>query len=258
MYAYDVWVNWVDGMCKGFAVPEYHEWDKSDEVELMVQLPILYVTTELFDDIENGFDPLPKAMLEEIYRKSARAVNNKEVRVDYAAVLTDGERYLAFDTDGEHVPNLKSRLMPRQERLVADQIEFTEPKDFGYKPEKIEVDKTLVGKILSLEPVHMVGLTRRERQMKELLMDCLFQLSCSDNIEEVRYWFTDLFWGMKDDIVVETLTIEQMVYDMTDYLQDGWDEQHEEFGTKLAKYFDNYYGLWEDLYKVKKDKLVEK
>jgi Protein of unknown function (DUF3603) len=258
MYAYDVWVNWVDGMCKGYHVLEYHEWEKGDEVELMVQMPVLYVTAELFDNIENGFDPLPKQMLSEIYNKSARVGKNKEeIRVDYAAVLTDGERFLAIDTDGEEVPNFKSRLMPRQERDLPAKLKGYEPKDYGYEPEEFEVDETLAGKILTLEPIHMVGLTRRERQMKELLMDCLFQLSCSDNIEEVRYWFTDLFWGMKSDIVVESLTIEQMVYDMADYLQEGWDEQHEEFGTSLAKYFDNYVGLWEDLYKVKKDKLVE-
>jgi len=257
MYAYDMWVNWVDGMCKGYNVPEYHEWDKSDEVELMVQLPILHVTPELFEHIENGFDPLPKEMLTEIYRKSARASDGEEVRVDYAAVITDGERFLAFDTDGEDVPNYKSRLMPKQEREVDSRIQFTDPKDYGFEPIEYAVDKTLAGKILNIQPVHMVGLTRREKRMKEILMDCLFQLSCSDNIEEVRYWFSDLFWGMKKDIVVESMTIEEMVYDMVDYLQEGWDEQHEEFGTSIAKYFDNYIGLWEDLQKVKMDK-VEK
>jgi hypothetical protein len=257
MYAYDMWVNWVDGMCKGYNVPEYHEWDKSDEVELMVQLPILHVTAELFEHIENGFDPLPKEMLTEIYRRSARASDGEEVKVDYAAVITDGERFLAFDTDGENVPNYKSRLMPKQEREVDARIQFTDPKDYGFEPIEYAADKTLAGKILNIQPVHMVGLTRREKRMKEILMDCLFQLSCSDNIEEVRYWFTDLFWGMKDDIVIESMTIEEMVYDMTDYLQEGWDEQHEEFGTSIAKYFDNYIGLWEDLQKVKMDK-VEK
>jgi hypothetical protein len=257
MYVYDVWVNFVDGMCKGFSIPEFHEWGKKDEVELMVQLPIVYTTAEVYENIENGFDPLPEEMLREIYRRSARAANNEEVRVDYAMALTDGERFLVVDTDGESVPNLKGRMIPRQERIILEMIEDEDPKDYGYTPDHFETDETVAGKILNLEYVHMVGLTRRERQMKEILMDSLFQLLCSDNIEEVRYWFTDLFWGMKDDIVVESMTIQQMVADMHDYLQEGWDEQHEEFGTKIAKYFDNYKDMWEPLQKVKKDKLQE-
>jgi hypothetical protein len=39
------------------------------------------------------------------------------------------------------------------------------------------------------------------------------------------------------DITTENWTIDQMVLDMHDHLSEGWDEQHEDIGLKLTRYF---------------------
>src|SRR5690625_6041045 len=49
--------------------------------------------------------------------------------------------------------------------------------------------------LLSMHPKLFFGLTRRERQLKQVLMMSLDQLRTSKNIEELRYWLTE--WNPK-------------------------------------------------------------
>lgn len=248
MLLYDAWVNWSDGMLKAHGIPEYHEWKKEDDnVELLNAIPIVKVTSELFYHILDNFTKVPGPLLKEVYRKASRARSNTKETIDHAFVMTDGCGVAAVECE-DFLPMRKSRLIPRQDRQILECMENEEAKSYGFvAPEKIATTDTLVGRILSIEPVHMIGLTRRERGMKEILMDSLYQLATSESREEVHYWYLELFWGMKDDPTVEDMTIEQMVHEMHDYLQDGWDEEHVTFGAKLAKYFDNYEDMWKKL-----------
>jgi len=249
LYVHDVWVNWFEGATKGHAVPEFEAWRKTDNVELLDQSPLLYVTEELFDYVENGMEPLPQEMLKAIHQSAYIRKNHERTALEYAAVITDGIRVLAFDTDefpaeeglsdpGTPVwPLKKSRLIPRQYQLVLEMIEGYEPEDFGATFVTEKAEETVEARILNITDVHMLGLTRREKEMKEILMDCLYQLSQSENMEEVRYWYTELFPGSMIDITTENWTITQMVLDMHDHLSEGWDEQHTDIGLKLTRYF---------------------
>lgn len=237
LYVHDVWVNWFDGATKGHEVPEFEAWRKTDNVELLDQSPLLYVTEELFDYVENGMGKIPEEMLKAIHERGYIRKNHERIKIDYMAVVTDGLRTLVFDTDGWDFPAKKSRLIPRQYQLVLEMIEGSEPTDFGATFVTEEEEETVESRILNITDVHTLGLTRREREMKEILMDCLYQLSQSESIEEVRYWYTELFPGSMIDITTENWTIDQMVLDMHDHLSEGWDEQHEDIGLKLTRYF---------------------
>src|SRR5699024_11295420 len=69
-YLYDIWVNWFEGEEKGYNVHHYHEWRKDDSIEMLDQIPVLYITSSLFHYIENSLQPLPKSLLQSIYKKS--------------------------------------------------------------------------------------------------------------------------------------------------------------------------------------------
>jgi hypothetical protein len=266
LYVHDVWVNWFDGATKGHEVPEFEAWRKTDNVELLDQSPLLYVTEELFDYVENGMGALPEKMLKAIHQACYVRKNHERTALEYAAVITDGLRVLAFDTDElpaeEKVvdivdpvyPFKKSRLIPRQYQLVMEMIAVTEPTDFGATFVTEEEEETVEARILNITNVHTLGLTRREREMKEILMDCLYQLSQSESIEEVRYWYTELFPGSMIDITTENWTIDQMVLDMHDHLSEGWDEQHEDIGLKLTRYF-LYDEEWAELHAARVTKV---
>ena len=252
MYVYDVWVNLVDSIMPAYSTPEYHEWDKEkDDVQLMTQIPIVPVTTEFLTAVENGFDDLPVELLEMIKGKAYISSGGRQESMDYAGVISDGNQSLVVVQGTDLSPSLKSRLIPRQDTMVNNQVEGLPQHNFKLDEEG-EGDLSPAGKLIHIENVHMAGLTRRERQMKEITVDSLFKLFCSENEEEVKYWYTDWFTGADTD----GLTIEFMVSKMGESIKEGWGERHLTFGAAIAKYFDMYDGIWEVLEKGK-DKVGE-
>lgn len=123
IYLYDIWVNWFANEEDGCNVCHYHEWRKDDDIKLLDTTPLIYVTESLFSHVENSLMHLPEALLERIYNKSQYRKGQKVLKIDYAAVITDGRGVLAFDTKGYEFPIEKSRLIPRQESYVFRMIE---------------------------------------------------------------------------------------------------------------------------------------
>ena len=70
IFLYDVWVNWFEGEEDGFNVCHYHEWRKSDQIEILEQVPVLYITESLFDYIENSLHDLPDSLLDMIHKRA--------------------------------------------------------------------------------------------------------------------------------------------------------------------------------------------
>lgn len=228
LYMHDIWVNWFEGEENGYNVCHFHEWRKEDTVEMVDQVPLLYITDELFAYIENDMNELPKALLMKIHKKGyARKGQTREI-LDYAAIVTNGQEILIFDTIGYQIPVRKSRLIPRQEQLVFSMIEKKTPDSFGFKPS--DYDKEY--HILSMAPELVRGLTRRERQMKHLLMIALDQLKNTDDSNELRYWLTE--WDPKNYGFHMDLgeDVWQTLYNEVKY---GWSKKQEEFCQKLIK-----------------------
>lgn len=253
VYGYDIWVNWSDGSNQGFEIPQYFEWRREDNVDLMEQMPILKISKAFFNYIENECEALPEEMLTSVYRKSAKVVKNKRKKVDYAMIVTDGEQVLAIDTEGKDndSPNLKSRVTPKQEAFIIDVVEDMYTNDFGWvqpEPEQAEVEEMSIGDaILTIQPEYMAGLTRTEKEMKVIVLDGLFNISCSNNSAEVAYWYVEMFPQYFNTDRVATLTNEEMVTEMFDFLKLGWSKQHEEFGTAVVKCYDIFKELWAEL-----------
>src|SRR5690625_864315 len=122
-YLYDIWVNWFDGEEEGYNVCPYHEWRKSDNIEMVDQIPVLHITEDLFHYIENGLSHLPNELLNSIHKKSYIRKGYSRRVLEYACIVTDGSRILAIDTLGYDIPLRKSRLIPRQERQVYEKCE---------------------------------------------------------------------------------------------------------------------------------------
>lgn len=230
IFLYDVWVNWFEGEEDGFNVCHYHEWRKSDQIEILEQVPVLYITESLFDYIENSLHDLPDSLLDMIHKRAyIRKGHTREV-LDYAAIVTDGRGILLFDTIGYQIPVRKSRLIPRQEQQVYElckkakrhEFEFTEKND----------DKN--DQIMALSKDEVYGLTRRERQLKKLLMIAMDQLKTTDNVSEVLYWLSE--WDShKLKYVRNEPTVSEVWELLYDEVKLGWGENHEEFCAQLVK-----------------------
>jgi hypothetical protein len=251
----DVWVNWVDGNSRAHEVPQFHEWNKEEKVDLMDEIPLVVVEPELFTLLEDSCVEIPKELLQEVHRKAIRRnpETKRQNKVAYAFVVTDGARIVAIDTAGGKEPTYKSRLVPRQEQLVLALVDGEEPTKYEVGDVSLEEkDESLMGQILSFDPEYFVGLTRVEREMKEILLDCLFNLSCSENFDEVYYWYVELF---PEEYSTELrIEMEPMIERMFIFIKAGWTERHVEFGTQLVKFHDIYQEEWKELLEKYKSK----
>ncbi|PLS02932.1 YjbA family protein [Neobacillus cucumis] len=239
LYLHDVWVNWFEGEENGYNVCHFHEWRKDDGVELLDQVPLVKVEPLLFDYIENDLSELPQQLLDDIYQKAYLRKNHERIQLDYCFVVTDGTGILAVDTIGYNIPIRKSRLIPRQEQLVYEMISQHEAKPYNfYSQPKIKDFH-----ILSPEPDLMRGLTRKERQLKQLLFMALDQLLTSNNEAEVRYWYTE--WCPEQYSIIQEMNFEEAWEQLLEQTKYGWSKRHETFCENLIKGQPFFEKLWE-------------
>jgi hypothetical protein len=229
LYLHDVWVNWFESEENGYQVAMYHEWRKEDKIELIDQTPLLYITEDLFNYIENGLNEIPENLLDLIYKRSYTRHGQNRNMIEYACVLTDGTEILAIDTIGYSIPVRKSRLIPRQEQLVYDMIEKTKQESFGFTA----FDELEEYHLLSMSKEEVIGLTRREREIKYILILALDQLKSNGNSEEIRYWLTE--WNPKLYPNVKYLTREQAWEKLYEGIREGYGKNHEEFCSKIIR-----------------------
>ncbi|SFA78648.1 MULTISPECIES: YjbA family protein [unclassified Bacillus (in: firmicutes)] len=239
LYLHDVWVNWFEGEENGYNVCHFHEWRKDDGIELLDQVPLLKVETILFNYIENDLSEIPQQLLDEIFQKAHLRKNHERIQMEYCFVITDGVGILAVDTIGYNIPIRKSRLIPRQEQLVYEMIENHDAKAYSFNA--INDEKTF--HILSPEPKLMSGLTRKERQLKQLLFMALDQLYTSKNQAEIRYWFTE--WCPERYSVIQAMDVDDAWKQLFEETKYGWTGRHEKFCENIIKGQPFFEKLWE-------------
>lgn len=239
LYLHDVWVNWFEGEENGYNVCHFHEWRKDDVIELLDQVPLLKLEPSLFEYIENNLSELPQTLLNEIHQKAYLRKNHERIQLDYCFVATDGRGIIAVDTLGYNIPIRKSRLIPRQEQLVYEMIENEETAKYELDPKNAKKEYH----ILSPSPQLMIGLTRKERQLKQLLFMALDQLYSSKNVAEIRYWFTE--WCPEKYIEIQSMDFEESWQGLYNEIQVGWSDKHEQFCENLIKGQPFFEKLWE-------------
>ncbi|NYV67761.1 YjbA family protein [Bacillus sp. Gen3] len=239
LYLHDVWVNWFEGEENGYNVCHFHEWRRDDTIELLDQVPLLFVEPVLFDYIENDLSEIPSEMMNEVYQKAFLRKNHERVQLDYCFVITDGKGILAVDTIGYNIPIRKSRLIPRQEQLVYEMIGQHEPAKYAFEKEQVVKEHH----ILSPNPEIMQGLTRKERQLKQLLFMALDQLYSSKNVAEIRYWYTE--WSPELYGEIQVMDFEDVWNRLYEDVKYGWTEKHSNLCENLIKGQAFFEKLWE-------------
>ncbi|MDG4656659.1 YjbA family protein [Ectobacillus antri] len=239
LYLHDVWVNWFEGEENGYNVCHFYEWRKDDTIELLDQVPLLKVDSVLYHYIENELSELPPRLLEDIHQKAYIRKNHERIQLDYCFVVSDGKGILAVDTIGYNVPIRKSRLIPRQEQMVYEMIENAQTHSYELRATADKKEHH----ILSPSPYIMNGLTRKERQLKQLLFMALDQLRTAKNTSEIRYWYTE--WEPSAYNDVQNLAFDDIwtrLYEETKY---GWTDKHESLCERLVKGQPFFEKLWE-------------
>ncbi|MCP8968300.1 YjbA family protein [Ectobacillus ponti] len=239
LYLHDVWVNWFEGEENGYNVCHFFEWRKDDTIELLDQVPLVKVDSELFHYIENELLELPPKLMEDIYQKAYIRKNHERIQLDYCFVVSDGTGILAVDTIGYNIPIRKSRLIPRQEQMVYDMLANVEAEKYEYRSASQQKEHH----ILSPSPYMMSGLTRKERQLKQLLFMALDQLHTTRNAAEIRYWYTE--WDPSAYQDIQSLPFEDVWARLYEEAKYGWTQKHEQLCERLVKGQPFFEKLWE-------------
>lgn len=229
LYLYDVWVNWFEGEEKGYNVCHFHEWRKEDNIQILDQVPFLYITDQLYNYIENNLSPLPNRQLEVIHKRAYIRKGQRREPIEYACIVSDGKNVLAIDTVGYETPLKKSRLIPRQEKQALELLKRAKQFNFSFvKKEEEEKSDFIV-----LDQKYMFGLTRRERQLKKLMMMVLDQLRTSDNVEELRYWLTE--WKPELFSEIKQMQGDEIWQTLYEDVIHGWGPKHESLCAQMIK-----------------------
>jgi Protein of unknown function (DUF3603) len=220
-------------------IPEFFSWaeDSSNRAKYH-NFGIAYVTEGFYDYVETGFNPLPPAFLADIKDESEKIVGGMIRTVEYAAVITDGERVLAVyierDPDGApyYIPIYKSRLVPQVERQVLQSVKHMgiERKVYRFKKKDLKFEKYWG----DLTDDERIGLTAREILMKQFLLNMLEKVFKEEkNPHALAYWYTYLFPEVDIDIAA-LLSVSEMKSHIRNRLLFGWERDFEEFGRSLA------------------------
>ncbi|GAY75895.1 hypothetical protein NBRC111894_1449 [Sporolactobacillus inulinus] len=236
----DIWVNWFEGEENSYNVCEFYEWRKHDFIELLDQIPLIRVEKPLLNYIENNLQDLPQELLKDVRNRSVICKNNQREIIEYCFIATDGERCIVADTLGYTIPVRKSRLIPRQESLILQKAEKLETASYPLPDAAIRKKEY---HMLSLDPKWMIGLTRKERQLKQLLFMALDQLHASKNVEEMRYWYTE--WYPTRYLQSRTLRFEEAWQGLVEGMIPGWSAKHSDLCERMVKGQAYFEKLWE-------------
>ncbi|SDI54675.1 DUF3603 family protein [Natribacillus halophilus] len=235
----DVWVNWFEGEENGYNICPFHEWRSEDRIEVLDIAEVVRVTDHLYDQLENSLDTIPQPLLDAVHRKSALRKNMSKLPLDYCFIATNGEATLVVDTLGYETPIRKSRMTPRQEKLALEAIEQSEEPGFGEEGEPTEKEYH----ILSPHPEYMKGLTRKERQLKQLLFMIIDQLDTSGQDAEIRYWYTE--WSPARYMDIQMMSGEEALQALYNEVCLGWSKDHYELCEAMAKGQPFFEKLWD-------------
>lgn len=234
----DVWVNWCEDESRGYNVYQFHEWRKHDYIEVLDETPILLIDSELLSYIENNLNPVPLNLLDVIEDKTYIRKNNLRKRIKYACILTDGKRVLVVNTRSNQLPHRKSRLIPRQEKLVLDKSASMEVEKFEYRQIKKKENM-----FTDVPNEYMLGLNRRERALKELLFYIFEQLKHEKNIHKLIYYYLEFKHADIDELY--KLSCEEVFTIFFSDIKMGWTENHHNLLLKLIKLSDTYKKIYD-------------
>ncbi|PYZ93519.1 hypothetical protein CR194_10135 [Salipaludibacillus keqinensis] len=235
----DVWVNWFEGEENCYNVCEFFEWKKNDRIELLDQVAVVKVQTELLDYIENTLQELPEELLADVYRQSFIRQKNERIAMEYCFIATNGSRALVVDTIGYHTPIRKSRMVPRQEEQLLQLIENDSCTE--YYMDYLDCEKQY--HMLSPNPQLMHGLVRREKQLKQLLFMALDQLYEDAELPELRYWYTE--WAPHKYSLIQGMNFDDAWTGLFNDIKQGWSKRHEMYCYAMIKGQPFFEKIWE-------------
>ncbi|AYJ75123.1 hypothetical protein BSP36_036 [Bacillus phage BSP36] len=247
----DIRVVWEAGTAPAHELPESFSWGHNEEYTLFTRLPMIRVTPDRMSDIESGTVKISDEISDIIFESGVYvSTSGMRKRTEYTAIYTDLHRLIVVQSTKSGLILKKSRVDSQSEYRVIMQAQGARLRTFDWTPEDSVTGR--MGNDTFLTEKDFVGLTRRERMMKDMLIDALINLNTSvDGLAE--FWYGELFPKLP---IPEGASAADLRNRMIDEIQSGWSKRHEDFGTSYIRAYDLDYKRWKKLLNVDLDFVV--
>lgn len=180
-YIYDLILNFNKELL------EFYEWEKSDDITHIKRMPIIKVTSKVYNEFLDNEIIVNKEVLSTIFNKCEYFEQKKIKSIPYAFLLTDSYRVIALITNNNgNIIKYSSLLLDEEEDTLEVSI-------------RVPLSKISYNIVKKKEKNY---LTRRENiildYIKKELNDCLEE----SNINELKYLYYEYFNKEHDDINV--------------------------------------------------------
>ncbi|UPI12042.1 hypothetical protein [Bacillus phage SBSphiJ2] len=259
---------WVPGTTPAYMTPKSFEWTPKDESSYFDEIPVVLVSEEAMDSVEYALPILPDDLMEAIAGDAVVSDGDMEEGFDpdFAAILTDKNRNLIVVAEDEGYITRKSRLDPATDYEVTSKVASKVAKygddikvfDWDINVDKKESkEKTALEKFETLSEDVFIGITRRERKLKEILMNAIFDMGCNGNVEEIKYWISEMAPSGNTSEELKGMDVDSLLQYLYDAVKQGWNENHEVLGDGITKGYGGKHAQWKLFKKTNKDAIVQ-
>ena len=154
---------------------DFYEWDKNDNFSYIEKIPIYRITDIGMNEINNHLIRIDSELLSNIYNKT---FTNKD-KIKYSLLVTDMIRVIALEFDSNGYLIHKSNLLIDEEDAVIEEASLLDLDIFNY--EKLDCFK------------EEYFLTRREKYMKNSLLEEINYLYNNKKYDEINYLYYEVF-----------------------------------------------------------------
>lgn len=158
----------------------FYEWSSSDNFTYIEKIPIYRITDIGMDEINNHLIKIDKKLLSNIHNKTY----SKNGIINYSLLVTDMNRVvgLKFSKDGFLIE--KSNLLIDEEDVVIEEASLLDLDIFEFDKLDSYSDEMF--------------LTRKEKYIKNSLIDELNYLYNNKKYDEINYLYYEVFSGTKN------------------------------------------------------------
>lgn len=174
IYVYDILVNFIDSK----RIYEVFEWNNKDSIDHIKRIPLFLVDYNSINDLLNYDVNVENEFLDIIKDKTILFSNNSE-KIDYACLLTEGNRVYAFEFNEKGKVEYKSSLLLDEEEEV---LELS-----------LQLDKYNINYKKNSNDDYKLYLTRKGEQDRNYIISDLKYTYKNKNYSKLKYLYNECF-----------------------------------------------------------------
>ncbi len=173
IYVYDILLNFND-----FMIP-FFEWEDHDDIKMIKKIPLIKVSTPLLKNMYNKNIKFNEEFLESIKNKTVFYDSLTEEKYKYLFLATDTKKVYAFTIKDKIIDQISDTLINEEEEIL----------DLSNSLNEFKIDYSL----LNNKNNQTLCLTRKEKEIKEILTKEIQTLKELNNKEKLNYYYFEYF-----------------------------------------------------------------